>query len=199
MKNILIIGSGTTAANNKIGKYIDNYFDIVVRFNGYQLGLGKYDEYVGIKTNIVIGNSSMVSHKYFLEYPNIYLNNTEFYLKASFMSRYKKIKKLLNNNGYNKVFILKQYSITTEKNKIYSMANFKNASLGLRSIFLIKYMFPQDNISLLGFDRLHKKMSNKNMNHYYGKNLQINKKHNMKKETSIIKDLINERIINKFI
>jgi hypothetical protein len=198
MKNILIIGSGTTAANNKIGKYIDNYFDIVVRFNGYQLGLGKYDEYVGTKTDIVIGNTSMISYNFFLQYPNIYLNNTKFYLKTNFRSRYKKIKTILNNNGYNKIYTLKKYSITKE-NKIYSVKNFKNASLGLRSIFLIKYMFPEDNITLLGFDRLQKKMRNKNMNHYYSKNLQINIKHNMKKETSLIRDLINEKIINQFI
>lgn len=86
---LIIIASGLTVLDYKAGKEIDK-FDIVVRFNGYQHGLGKYDEYVGTKTDVLFCNNTGKSLYDLTIFSNIYSSNTKFILKRA-------IKKASNN------------------------------------------------------------------------------------------------------
>ena len=47
---VLLVGNGCSAAEHKLGKFIDSEFDLVLRMNRFKT-IG-FEEYVGSKTDI---------------------------------------------------------------------------------------------------------------------------------------------------
>jgi hypothetical protein len=202
MKKLIIIGSGRSVLNYKIGKNID-LFDIVVRFNGYQEGLGKYDEYAGTKTDIIFCNKTSMSKKYIKKYPLIYNNKILFILKRSSQKKHKDIISLiLNHYSTSNIIHYKNIfrSIQINDKKVIIPDNIRNPTLGLMSVFYCLNKYKNYNIYIHGFDRIDKKIKNKKyMSHYYETFDNLNTKHNLTTETNTLKKLIKYEIIKKYI
>lgn len=204
---LIIVASGLTALDYKSGQEIDK-FDIVVRFNGYQHGLGKYDEYVGTKTDVLFCNNTEKSLSDLTSFSSIYMDSIKFVLKQVKKSKTKdlnnkKIKNLLLNN-YNASNIIHYKNIVREINKnekfITMHPGIRNPTLGLMSIFYCVTMYENYEVYIHGFDRISKTITNrKYMSHYYQDKPNFNTKHAVKRETSTIRRLINNDFIKRFI
>jgi hypothetical protein len=206
IKKLIIVGSGATVLDYKIGKDIDS-FDKIIRFNGYQRGLGTCDEYVGTKTDILFCNNTGKSLSHIVDFCDIYTNNTIFILKKAKNKKKvinnKEIKKVLlnnylNNNIINYKKIIRSIEIGNKKISIPSYIN--NPTLGLLAIFYAMEKYRDYHIFIHGFDRIAKNIKGRRyMNHYYENEPNINFKHAVRRETTIIRELINNDFINRFI
>jgi hypothetical protein len=205
-KKLIIVGSGATVLDYKVGKDIDS-FDKIIRFNGYQRGLGVYDEYAGTKTDILFCNNTRKSLSHIVDFSDIYTKNTMFILKKAKNKKKEinnnQIKNLLLNNyltqniiNYNKII----GSTEVNNKKISIPSCIKNPTLGLLAIFYAIENYKDYHIYIHGFDRIVKKITvRRYMNHYYESQPNINFKHAVRRETRVIRELINNDFINRFI
>jgi hypothetical protein len=205
-KKLIIVGSGATVLDYKIGKDIDNFHKII-RFNGYQRGLGTCDEYVGTKTDILFCNNTGKSLSHIVDFCDIYTKNTIFILKKVKTKKKEIISKqikslLLNNYLKNNIINYKKIIRSVEvNNKQISIPSYiKNPSLGLLAIFYAMEKYRDYHIFIHGFDRIVKNIiSRRYMNHYYENEPNINFKHAVRRETRVIRELINNDFIKRFI
>jgi len=200
-KKLIIVGSGQTVLDNKVGDTIDA-FDIVVRFNGYQNGLGIYDEYAGTKTDIIFSNNTKASVSHFQKYPKIYNDTTKFIVKRT--RKNKPVHQVLLSNNHNIdniIYYKKIYRQASKENKIITMPNrIQNPTLGLMAIFYCLNKYKDYKIFIYGFDRIVKKIKNRRyMPHYYSKAKNFNTKHAVRIETDIIRKLIHNDFITRLI
>jgi CRISPR/Cas system-associated protein endoribonuclease Cas2 len=205
-KKLIIVGSGAMVLDYKSGQDIDS-FDKIIRFNGYQRGLGTCDEYVGTKTDILFCNNTGKSLSHIVDFPDIYTNNTIFILKKVKNKKRKinnkQIKKVLLNNylnnniiNYNKII----RSVEVNNKKISMPSCVKNPTLGLLAIFYAIEKYKDYHIYIHGFDRIVKQITGRRyMNHYYESGPNLNFKHAVRRETSVIRKLISNDFIKKFI
>jgi len=205
MKKLIIVASGQSVLDHKLGENIDQ-FDIVVRFNGYQHGIGKYDEYAGKKTDIMFCNNTQKSLSHLMNFPDIYHENIKFILKRCGKKgkNNKKIKDIILNH-YKKDNII-QYSriIRGAKRKdttINIPGCIKNPTLGLMAIFYALGNYGNTHkIYIYGYDRIVKKIKDrKYMKHYYEDTKNSNHKHAVRRETDTIRKLISHDFITKII
>ena len=201
-KKLIIVASGKTVLDNKMGNEIDA-FDKVLRFNGYQYGLNIYDEYVGTKTDLLFCNSSKVSAAILEKFPNIYPEDTRFIIKRK-KKKQKTLGEILISNNYilnNIIYYRKIYRNIAKNNIVVSIPpRIKNPTLGLMSIFYALNEYQDYKIYIHGFDRIVKKITRRRyMDHYYSSKPNINYKHAVSIETSTIKKLLNHDFITRFI
>jgi hypothetical protein len=64
----IIIGSGTSVLEYTWGRYIDS-FNNVIRFNGFQDGLGSTDEFTGTKLDTLMCNTTSTSYSRIVSTP----------------------------------------------------------------------------------------------------------------------------------
>jgi len=151
-KKILLIGNGSSIEDKKIGEYIDNNFDVVVRFN--RAKTEGFEEYVGSKTSIwaihdlritLVDNNILNKYdKITFVCPNFKYNN----FKKIFDNKFKYIDK-------NKVILISSDYENKIKNNQEGWNNAFPTTGFLNILWALDY-YKDDQIYIYGFDHVSK-------------------------------------------
>tara|TARA_R110001592_G_scaffold328964_1_gene610580 strand:+ start:2404 stop:2991 length:588 start_codon:yes stop_codon:yes gene_type:complete len=153
VRKIIVVGNGEGVLNKKNGELIDS-FDVVVRLGRYVTE--GFEEFVGSRTDIIstiywkLDNERLKNTKVILNVP---LN-----LKESFVEGQEYIDREFSNSKNNIIYINKVEDIDglinmyTNILPAFTNINNINFSLGFKTIYFLKKLFPEDDIYTTGFD-----------------------------------------------
>lgn len=153
MSNVVIVGNGEGVLDKKNGALIDS-FETVVRLGRYVTE--GFEEYVGSKTDIIstiywkLDLDRLSKTKVILNVP-IHLQDkfleSEEYIEKEFSSYKSNI--IYLNKEEDKEQLIKEYTnVLPPFNGIHDI----NFSLGFKTLFFIKKLFPDKQIHTTGFD-----------------------------------------------
>lgn len=154
MAKRLLIGNGLSALEKPLGHIIDNNFDEVIRLSWFKTK--GYERSVGTKTDIV----STIFWKYrpaAMDGKKLILVNhydLTFENDSTMVSFNKEVK-----NGSDRILYVHQRNDDNELKEYFkkfiptfNYENLANFTLGFRTIFILKKLFPDDELWTYGFD-----------------------------------------------
>ena len=178
-KNVVIIGNGTSLIGKKCGKLIDT-FDVVVRFNKYELNEKWYED-LGSKIDVTVygfGNIKRIK--------NIVKNDESIKFISSSQKTKQEIKKCLKYKNETTF----HYIDNIIHNEIHSEINCQDEYRLSNGILMIMLCLKYNNkVTICNFDH-----SNK---HYYKWKSNHTHHHNWNFERQIIYDYVNKGLIVK--
>jgi len=152
-RKIIVVGNGEGILDKKNGKLIDS-FDVVVRLGRY-ITKG-FEEFAGSKTDIIstiywkLDNERLKNNKVILNVP--------LSLKESFVESQEYIDREFFSSKNNIIYINNPEDIdgliSMYTDILPAFTNIKNInfSLGFKTIYFLKKLFPEDTIYTTGFD-----------------------------------------------
>ncbi len=152
-RKIIVVGNGEGILDKKNGKLIDS-FDVVVRLGRYVTK--GFEEFAGSKTDIIstiywkLDNERLKNNKVILNVP--------LSLKESFVESQEYIDREFFSSKNNIIYINNPEDIdgliSMYTDILPAFTNIKNInfSLGFKTIYFLKKLFPEDTIYTTGFD-----------------------------------------------
>ena len=219
MPKVILIGSSPAVTEQELGDKIDE-FDVVIRFNAYQLK--GYEKYIGSKETVWAVNLGLAKHlqtvSRYMARPNNYLwyvgNN--FDMEILFLKVKKALKKQFVveslNYGYvdyvnkNLVKDFKKENLCFERNKLRVGPRKRYATTGLRGI--VKALQRYDNVTIHGFTSFQESKGKDYSQHYYSIDnvprhmhsafkRHANHEHDVDAEKRVIDKMLDIGLINK--
>jgi len=153
VRKIIVVGNGEGILDKKNGKLIDS-FDVVVRLGRYVTK--GFEEFAGSKTDIIstiywkLDNERLKNNKVILNVP--------LSLKESFVESQEYIDREFFSSKNNIIYINNPEDIdgliSMYTDILPAFTNIKNInfSLGFKTIYFLKKLFPEDTIYTTGFD-----------------------------------------------
>jgi hypothetical protein len=216
---VILVGSSPAVMDQELGAKIDE-FDVVIRFNAYQLK--DYEKHIGSKETVWAVNLGLAKHlqtvSRYMARPNNYLwyvgNN--FDMEILFLKVKKALKKQFVveslNYGYvdyvNKSLAkdFKKENLCFERNKLRVGPRKRYATTGLRGI--VKALQRYDNVTIHGFTSFQESKGEENSQHYYtidnvprhmhaAFKRDANHEHDVDTEKRVIDKMLNIGLINK--
>lgn len=209
--NSIIIGSGRSSLEYKLGDKIDS-FDNIIRFKGFETHYKKFSENLGEKiTHLYCNTSRLAINSFYDLYKDNYFEK-EFNLNKFTMTIF--LKKFLKFESYEKLLdIQKETDIFDFSEPINVVNRMKkltgiditklNYTSGLHAIMstLCDNIDTGNEIYVHGFDAIDVNYENKNnFSHYYEeKKTGISDHHNISYEKKIIKYLIDNKFLKTLV
>ena len=192
-KSIIAIGNGPSAISWKAGKIIDD-FDIVVRFNNYEIE--GYEDYVGSKTTYWVFNANklVTQHRDYSQFEKVFVNCPARVIKER--NDWLFDLKLL----YPNIEFFQRPTIKKFQRRI-DMPKWKNFSAGLSA--LCHLLLRNKCVYIHGFDNFEKYQNNnlkKNMKktkHYFADKMIPYAGHSPSKEKEFVNLMIEKGKIQK--
>ena len=153
MSDIVIVGNGEGVLDNKNGKKIDS-FNTVVRLGRYVTD--GYEDFVGTKTDIISTIYWKLNIDRLKKYKTIL--NVPLTMQESFIESEEFIEKNYSDYKDKIIYINGEQDINELKNEFlklipsYNDLENVNFSLGFKTLYFIKKLFPDSRIYTTGFD-----------------------------------------------
>ena len=153
MSDIVIVGNGEGVLDNKNGKKIDS-FNTVVRLGRYVTD--GYEDFVGTKTDIISTIYWKLNIDRLKKYKTIL--NVPLTMQESFIESEEFIEKNYSDYKDRIIYINGEQDINELKNEFlklipsYNDLENVNFSLGFKTLYFIKKLFPDSRIYTTGFD-----------------------------------------------
>ncbi|WP_241623241.1 glycosyltransferase family 29 protein, partial [Rosenbergiella australiborealis] len=192
--SVAIVGNGPSEIGKGIGYIIDSY-DVVVRFNNYQID--NFSKDYGSKTNVWIrgsGGDDIMLRDDFSKYDLIILeaDYEHFPIHFNDLDLIEKYIELLSTNCCNF-----DYNTHIELRRVSGL---DFPTTGLVAIWSILNIVGKENIGLFGFSFLEEKPSSINNHYFHDRSFEESQKrtsvHDMEKESEFLNTIFNKKPAN---
>lgn len=174
MKNIILVGNGTSVLDNQLGHLVNGY-DTVVRFSYYWIT--GYEQYVGEKTDIWFTTVAQNGFRSKTNYREIYEHSWEWDIDKD--KTYSKLVEMFPDTPITKT----ERQICTDIENYSGIHAYTAYSTGTIAAYMFSKLY--GHVTLYGFDWWDKHRSK----HHYGDSQKIGNLHKPDLEHQIIKQL----------